>query len=147
MSNPSNTDLVESWRPFFEVEYARDRRNAQKQRFDEYWQWVKTYLLVGGSGYAGWLEQRAALMAGLRDEATRACIGALFEETGKRVAAEWSKDSSCRRVYSTFFQGRPNLVEWGRALQAAERRDRGDGAAIEAALRAIQADLERALKR
>src|SRR5689334_11477379 len=100
MSSSTHADLVESWRPFFEAEYARDRRNAQKQSFDEYWQWVKTYLLIGGSGYAGWLNQGAALIAGLRDEATRARIGALFEETGRRVAAEWSKDSACRKVYS-----------------------------------------------
>ena len=147
MSSSPYTALVESWRADFEAEYARDQRNAQKQSFDDYWQWVKTYLLVGGSGYTGWLEQGATLTAGLRDEATRARLGALFEDTGKRVAAEWSKDSAYRKVYSTFFQGRPNLVEWGRALQAAGRRDGGDGASIEAALQAIQADLDRALAR
>ena len=143
MSSSSNKALVESWRAYFEAEYARDQRNAQKQSFDEYWQWVRTYLLVGGSGYAGWLEQRAALLAGVCDQATHAQLDALFQNIGKRVAAEWSKDSACRKVYSTFFQGRPNLADWGRALQAAARREQGDGAAIEAALLAIQADLDR----
>src|SRR6187402_816948 len=31
--------LIESWRPYFSAEYARDQRNAQRQTFDEYWRW------------------------------------------------------------------------------------------------------------
>jgi hypothetical protein len=144
MSSPAES-LVDSWQPYFRAEYDRDRRNAQRQSFDEYWRWVKVYLLAGGSGYPGWLEQSAGQLARVRDEPARARLDALQQQVGRRIAAEWSKDSACRRVYSTLLQGRPNLVDWGRALQRAAGQDRGDGAAIEAALLAIQAELDRIL--
>lgn len=143
MMSGSAEELVASWQPYFRAEYDRDGRNAQRQTFDEYWHWVKVYLLVGGSGYQGWLEQGAGLLARVRDEPARARLDALQQQVGRRIAAEWSKDSACRRVYSTFLQGRPNLADWGRALQRAAGQDRGDGAAVEAALLAIQAELDR----
>ncbi len=140
------TALVESWKPYFLDAYERDTRNARRQTFDEYWRWVKIYLLDGGAGHDGWLDQRAALIARVSDEAARARIGALSEEIGRRIAAEWAKESGYRKIYSTPFQGRPNLAEWGRRLNRAAAGDRGDGRAIESALRAIEADVDAALQ-
>lgn len=134
--------LVESWRPYFEAEYARDQRNVARQPFGEYWRWVKTYLLDGGSGYPGWLPQSATLLAQVRDSAARARLAPLLHDTGRRIAGEWAKDSACRTIYSTFLQGRPNLMEWGRTLQRAAGRDTGDGRQIEAAALSIKAELD-----
>ena len=139
--------LVESWRPYFIAEHARDQRNAQRQSFDEYWRWVTNFLLVGGSGYPGWIEQTRRAVAGVRDLSARQRLSARALELGKRIAAEWSKDSACRKIYSNPFQGRPNLLDWGRAIQRASRGDQGDGRGLERALDGISADIDSALRR
>ena len=139
--------LVEAWRPFFSAEYTRDQRNAQRQSFDEYWRWVTSFLLVGGSGYPGWLEQTNSAVAGIRDQSARQRMRERSWELGKRIAAEWSKDSACRKIYSNPFQGRPNLLDWGRSIQRAARGDHGDGRALERALESINADIDAALRR
>ncbi|KPV49242.1 hypothetical protein SE17_33740 [Kouleothrix aurantiaca] len=134
--------LVASWRPAFEALYARDAQNARRQPFEEYWRWVQTYLLEGGAGNPGWLAQRTTLLARVRDAEARARLAPQLEVLGRAIAGEWAKDSATRRIHSTFLQGRPNLMSWGRALETAARRDTGDGQAIEAAVRAIQAELD-----
>jgi hypothetical protein len=139
--------LIEAWRPFFSAEYARDQRNAQRQSFDEYWRWATTFLLVGGSGYPGWIEQTRRAVAGVRDQPARQRLIERALELGKRIAAEWSKDSACRKIYSNPFQGRPNLLDWGRAIQRAARGDQGDGRALERALEGISAEIDSALRR
>jgi hypothetical protein len=139
--------LVESWKPYFIGEYQRDQRNARRQTFDEYWSWVTSFLLVGGSGYPGWLAQTATALAGVRDEAVRRQLGGRAAELGKQFAAEWSKDSAYRKIFSNPFQGRPNLLDWGRKIQRAARDEQGDGRALEAALASIERDLDGALRR
>ena len=139
--------LVESWRPFFSAEYARDQRNAQRQSFDEYWRWATGFLLVGGSGYPGWLAQTSSAVAGIRDPSARQRVIERAWELGKRIAAEWSKDSACRKIYSNPVQGRPNLLDWGRKIQRAAREDRGDGSALERVLGSINAEMDAALGR
>jgi hypothetical protein len=152
MSNipPEDTDpaaRVELWRPFFSAEYARDQRNAQRQTFDDYWRWVRGFLLVGGSGYSGWLEQTTRAVAGVRDPSARQRLIERSWQLGKRIAAEWSKDSACRKIYSNPFQGRPNLLDWGRNIQRAAREDQGDGITLARVLDRIDADIDAALRR
>lgn len=143
----SHQGLVESWKPYFAAEYQRDASNARRQTFDEYWGWVKTFLLVGGSGYQGWLAQTASALAGVRDALVSRQLGERAAELGKQIAAEWSKDSAFRRIFSNPFQGRPNLLDWGRRIQRAARDDLGDGHALQAALERIERELEGALRR
>jgi hypothetical protein len=133
--------LVDSWRPYFAAAYARDPLNAQRQSFDEYLRWVHTYLLVGGSGQAGWLDQSADILSKVRDAASRQRVDELLQQLGKTIAAEWSKDSACRKIYSTPWQGRPNLLELGRKLQHATRHENSDGRELEATLASVIADL------
>ena len=140
-----HTALVESWKPYFLAAYQRDQRNARRQTFDEYWRWVTTFLLVGGSGYDGWLAQTAAALARVRDDAVKQRLSERGAQLGQRIAAEWSKDSAFRKVFSNPFQGRPNLLDWGLKIQRAARDERGDGRALEAALAGIEADLDAAL--
>jgi hypothetical protein len=147
MSDTSAQALVESWRLYFLAEYDRDGCNTRRQTFDEYWQWVQTFLLVGGSGYAGWLAQTVSALARVRDEAARRQLQARSQEIGKRIAGEWAKDSTCRKIHSNPFQGRPNLLDWGRKLQRAASRDLGDGQAVEAALASMEAELDIVLRK
>jgi hypothetical protein len=139
--------LVESWQPYFIAEHARDQRNAQRQSFDEYWRWVTDFLLVGGSGYPGWIEQTRRAVVGVRDPSAQQRLSERALLLGKRIAAEWSKDSACRKIYSNPLQGRPNLLDWGRAIQRASRGDQGDGRALERAVDSIGADIDSALRR
>jgi hypothetical protein len=139
--------LVESWRPYFVAEYERDSCNTRRQTFDEYWRWVKTFLLVGGSGHAGWLAQTTSAVANVRDEAAKQALSARSQTIGKQIAGEWAKDSACRKIYSNPLQGRPNLLDWGRKLQRAASRDRGDGHEIAAALKAVESEFEAASSR
>jgi hypothetical protein len=143
----SRQELVESWQPYFVAEYQRDTSNARRQTFDQYWSWVKTFLLVGGSGYPGWLAQTATALAGMRDSTAKRQLAGRAGELGKQIAAEWSKESAFRKIYSNPFQGRPNLLDWGRKIQRAARDDQGNGRALEAVLESIERELEGALRR
>lgn len=140
-SNSQHAALVESWKPFFVAEYERDGRNQRRQSLDEYWRWVKSLLLEGGSGFRGWMDQVDEIMARVRDAEARERLREMLYRVGRLIAAEWSKDSACRRMYSTPFQGRPNLMDLGRRLQRAAARDAGDGAAIELAVAEAEAEL------
>jgi hypothetical protein len=135
-----NDQRVESWREYFRSAHSADPQNAARQSFDEYWHWVNVFFVSGGAGYPGWFGQVAAALAGVHDRARRERLADRLQTLGKTVAAEWAKERRYRRIHSTFFQGTPNLQEWGRQLQRAAADDTGDGAAIERAL----ADIERA---
>jgi hypothetical protein len=138
--------LVESWKPFFEQAYARDAANARAQSFDEYWRWVKIYLLAGGSGQPGWMSQVESIVSRVAGAPGHEVLRETLYRIGRLVAAEWSKERAYRKIHSTPWQGRPNLVELGRRLQGAAGRDRGEGQALEAALAEIERDLEAALR-
>src|SRR5437867_13226967 len=106
----SAEQLVDTWKDEFKQVYERDSRNARAQTFDEYWGWVKTYLLVGGSGYKGWFGQVADLTHKVSDEAARRRIRERLQVIGKQIAGEWSKESAYRKIHSTIWQGRPNSM-------------------------------------
>ena len=83
----------------------------------------------------------------MTDAAAAADLRTRVEAVGKRIAAEWAKDSKHRRIHSTLLQGSPNLFDWGRRLQRAADEETGDGAAIGRAIDAIEREAERALRR
>jgi hypothetical protein len=139
--------LVDSWVEEFRVAYEGDARNAARQSFDEYWGWVKAFLVKGGAGQRGWLEQGEAVLQRVTHTATAADLRARVEAVGKLIAAEWAKDSKHRRIHSTLLQGSPNLYDWGRRLQRAAGEDAGDGTAIGRAVDAIEREVDRALRR
>jgi hypothetical protein len=130
--------LVDSWKDEFRAAYGNDPSNAASQPFDEYWRWVKVFFVSGGAGQPGWLDQIEAALRGVREGAARERLRERLRALGVTIAAEWSKESRYRRIHSTFFQGSPNLQDWGRRLQRAARDDTGDGAAIEGALAGIE---------
>jgi hypothetical protein len=138
---PTADALVESWKARFAAEYERDDCNKRRQTLDEYWRWVRNLLLEGGSGFKGWMAQVEDLASGVGDAEAQVRVREMLYRVGRLIAAEWSKDSACRKLFSTPWQGRPNLLELGRRFQRAMARDTGDGAAIELAAAEIEAEL------
>jgi len=137
--------LLESWRSEFRAAYDADPRNAALQSFEEYWRWVHTFLLTGGTGQPGWLDQVEGAVQPVSDEAAADRLRVRLHAVGKAIAAEWSKHARRRRIYSTVLQGTPNLQSWGAHLQRASAREEGDGAAIESVLVRIERDVSGAL--
>lgn len=137
--------LVDSWIEEFRAVHAGDDRNAARQPFDDYWRWVKVFLVTGGAGQRGWLDQGEEVLRGVRDAAAFDELRRRVRAIGKTIAADWAKQSRHRRIHSTMLQGSPNLYDWGRLLQRAAAADTGDGAAIGRALDAIEGDVRSAL--
>jgi hypothetical protein len=134
---------VDSLREEFRSAYGSDVRNAAHQEFEDYWSWVKVFLVTGGAGRRGWLDQGDEVLRRVRDEAVSEALRERVRTLGKAIAAEWAKDSRHRRIHSTILQGSPNLGTWGSQLQRAAARDTGDGASIGRALDAIERDVLR----
>jgi hypothetical protein len=138
--------LVEAWREEFRGVHRGDARNAARQAFDDYWSWVKVFLVAGGAGQRGWLDQGEQVLRGVRDPAAAEALRERLRALGKTIAAEWAKDKGVRRIHSTFLQGSPNLGSWGSQLQRAAASDTGDGRAIGRALAAIERDARTAIE-
>lgn len=111
--------LLEVRKPEFEAAYERDPQNAARQSFDDYWHWVHVFFITGGAGVSGWLDQSETLLDTVADAEQREQLRARLQRLGVVIASEWAKHARARRIYSTRWQGRPNLQEWGKRLQAA----------------------------
>lgn len=144
MSN--HATIVDSWMEEFRNAHGSDARNAARQPFEDYWLWVKVFLVTGGAGQRGWLDQGDDALRGVRDAAAAAVLRERVRTLGKAIAAEWAKDSRYRRIHSTVLQGSPYLAAWGGQLQRAAANDAGNGAAIGRALDAIERDVRAAVK-
>lgn len=138
--------LIDSWTDEFRAAYDEDARNAARQSFEVYWDWVRTFLVKGGAGQRGWLPQGEAVLRRVGDAAVAGALRDRIRLLGKSIAAEWAKDSRSRRVHSTLLQGTPNLYGWGQRLERAAAEDAGDGEAVGRALDAIETELRRALR-
>ena len=141
----NNDELVDSWKQDFRDAHDSDPANASRQAFEDYWSWAKVFLVTGGAGRRGWLDQGDEVLHAVRQAARVEELRVRIRTIGKRIAAEWAKQARHRRVHSTSFQGSPNLLVWAKRLQRAAADDVGDGAAIEQALTAIEGDLRAAL--
>jgi hypothetical protein len=140
-----NDRLVDSWMPEFRHAHANDPRNAARQSFEDYWGWVKTFLVTGAAGQRGWLDQGDVVLGRIQPGTVADALRARLLAIGRTIAAEWAKDGRYRRIYTTFFQGTPNLQNWGRRLQRAAASDTGDGTAIGQALDTIERDVRSAV--
>lgn len=138
--------VVDSWIDEFRQQYQADARNAARQTFEEYWGWVRSFLVEGGAGQRGWLQQGDDVLGRVGDAATARELRARMQDIGKAIAAEWAKQSRYRRIHSTLLQGSPNLFDWGQRLKKAASEDTGDGASLARALDAIERDVRKALR-
>jgi hypothetical protein len=138
--------IVDTWIDDFRKSYEDDARNAARQPFEEYWGWVKAFLVSGGAGQRGWLDQGEEVLRRVGDSSARDDLRRRVHALGRTIAAEWAKQSRHRRIHTTLLQGSPNLQDWGRRLDRAAAKETGDGVSIEQALDAIERDLQKALR-
>jgi hypothetical protein len=141
----AHEELVDGWVEEFRAAHGEDVRNARGQPFEDYWRWVKAFLVTGGSGQRGWLDQGDEVLRRVGDAEAARELRERVVAIGKAIAAEWAKQGRYRRIHSTLLQGSPNLYEWGRRLQRAAGQDAGDGGALARALDSIERDVRQAL--
>jgi hypothetical protein len=146
--------LVDGWKDEFKKIYDKmiDKcKNSQK--FDEgkgYWYWVKTFMIIGGVGYAGWLDQSKKLLEKVKDKDTREKLQKRLIDLGKKVIGEASKDNECRKI-KTFKNWHdpdgdaPTLRGFGQRLKDAMDKDTGDGKEIEKVIEKIEGEVDKIL--
>lgn len=120
----------ESSETYFRSAYDADTCNKRKQTWNEYWSWVhRFYTETGG----GWQKLSETVASKVTDPAKRDAISAQLVTLGRRVAGEWAKDNSCRKIRTTtgIFNvteaGKPALSTWADALQEAARQATAPG--------------------
>ncbi|HEY1068656.1 MAG TPA: hypothetical protein VGE52_21200 [Pirellulales bacterium] len=119
----------------FRAVYDRDRANAERQSWSDYWAWVNTF--YNGSFVAsGWKSQAADLIKGVKNSQAQARLRAALNAFGRRVAGEWAKHGDVRRINTT------DLLELGPRLQVAKDKDDGSGASLQAEIDSLQQKID-----
>jgi predicted Zn finger-like uncharacterized protein len=119
----------------FRPEYNRDAANRELEPWPEYWSWI-TQFYRGNLLSRGWTAEGRGLIERVRSEQTRGELRAMLNDLGRKVAAEWAKHKSVRKINTG------DLLTSGQRLQAAKRRDDGSGRAIREAIAATATEVE-----
>lgn len=126
--------MDEAW---FRAQYDADGDNKRRQTWEQYWGWVKAF--YEGKRFppiAGWGSREKDLLARLNHEG-RAKVQGELTEVGRLIAAEWAKENAVRKVGTNELQG------YGSQLEAAAKKETGDGAHILGALDHVRADVRK----
>ncbi len=118
---------------FFKARYESDAANRAKQSWKDYAEWVRVF--YEGKRFPpvpGWGNRETEILAKLPSNADAALKNDL-SETGRRLAAEWAKDNSVRKVSTS------DLQTWGKRFGDAAR----DPAALRTALDEVRAELQK----
>ena len=116
---------------FFRERYEQDAANRQRQSFEEYSDWVKTF--YEGKRFPpvpGWRKREEDL---LRHHHANHELRHALHETGRLLASEWAKDNGVRRVSTN------DLQAWGKRFESAAK----DPVALRAALDEVQAEVKK----
>ena len=89
-------------RAYYEARYAADEYNQQHQSKQDYLRWVKRFY-HGWGGVQGWLSIREQILADV-DPADRDYMRDELARLGKRIAAEWAKQSDRRTIFNKTVQ-------------------------------------------
>ncbi len=142
-------EMIARWQMELKAAYDHDACNRQRQSWPEYWQAYRQFMVDGTPAVDSWLVSMDRMLPRVGDEAARRQIHARLLHVGKQVAAEWAKDTRCRRIRTTRWQlaeaGKPAAQDWKALLEQAVKADTGDGRRIEAALSTIEWQLHEAL--
>jgi hypothetical protein len=120
--------------------YDRDLANKSRQKWEEYFSWVKTFY-SGNILESGWTKRALAMLEGLRSEQVQDELRASLNELSKLLAGEWSKDNSVRKVDNS------DLRSVGSRFLDAKEKDDGTGAQIRKEIEAIRAEIESRFRR
>ena len=132
--------LFSSWEPRFRTAWQSDACVQGRQEWGDYYNWVRTFYYQPGEGWFGVSE---TITAKVTKASVRSKIASELNTLGIRVAAEWSKDNSCRRI-DTF--GPIGIQRLAAQLQAGAAADAGDGASILSSIRSVRAEVDTALQ-
>ena len=141
---------LDSWKDSFHTVWQADNCEGEWQSWNKYWGQVKAFYL-GTRGYAGWFADSQKILGHVTDSTANAAVSAQLTSLGRRIGADWAKETSCRKVRTsdTWVErategGKPALLDWQNQLDKAAAADSGNGASIEAAIKAIDAQLDTA---
>jgi hypothetical protein len=139
---------LDSWKDSFKPVWQMDQCASEWQSWNKYWGQVHAFYF-GTRGYAGWFSDSQKLLAHVTDPSATTTVAAQLTTLGRRIGGEWAKQDECRKVRTsdTWMErvtegGKPALITWQNQLDKAAAADSGDGASIEAAIKAINAQLD-----
>lgn len=139
---------LDSWQSSFHAVWQADSCASVYQSWKKYWGKVHTFYF-GERDYAGWFSDSQKILTHVTDPTANAAVAAQLTTLGRRVGGEWAKDDSCRKVRTrdTWMErategAKPSLVGWQNQLDKAAAADTGNGASIENAVKAINAQLD-----
>lgn len=99
----------------FKAAWEKDAANRAKQPWPEYQKWVRTF--YEGKSFPpvpGWSKREKDILAAL-PVGERPRAEPLLQDLAKRLAAEWAKDNSVRKVSTS------DLQSWGGDLEKAAK--------------------------
>ncbi|MBV9332561.1 MAG: hypothetical protein JO146_00990 [Candidatus Eremiobacteraeota bacterium] len=139
---------LDSWKDSFHAVWQADTCEGEWQSWNKYWGQVHAFYF-GTRGYAGWFANSQKLLARVTDPTANAAVAAQLTSLGRRIGEDWAKQDSCRKVRTndTFMErategGKPALFDWQNQLDKAAAGDSGDGASIQAAIKAINSQMD-----
>jgi hypothetical protein len=145
-----NAATLDSWQSSFQQVWLSDSCAQEFQSWNKYWQGVHDFYF-GGRGYRGWFAESAAILSHVTDADAHAAVDAQLTTLGRRIGGELAKPDGCRKIRtgSSFMQrmaepDRPALETWNKQLKAAANADSGNGQSVEAAIKAINGQLDAA---
>ncbi|MFC1529862.1 hypothetical protein ACFL6R_03995 [Gemmatimonadota bacterium] len=108
----------------FRLRYELDQRNRNRQRWNRYWGWIKTFY-AGNILARGWTEQCGRILEALPADYEREALIGRMNVLGRLIAAEWAKDNNVRVIATS------DLQRWGGQMRRAmRRRNQADPAPI-----------------
>jgi|GEM_PF-5172116 len=101
---------ADDFRPLYEADTA----NREEQSWEQYWRWVTTFY-TGNVIARGWLDECAALLAGLDRHRLHSELIVAMNRLGRYAVAEWAKDNGVRLISSR------DVFRWRNELRAVNR--------------------------
>lgn len=142
--------LLNSWTAQFSAAYdAADKCERTNQTKDAYFTSIHDFFF--GMVIPGWFDRKDTLLKKFDGTSIRADLETRLNVLGKKVAAEWAKSNSCRKIrtsprWNPLEVGKPSVEEWYNQLLAAANRDTGDGKALGKAIDDVSKQVDETLK-
>jgi hypothetical protein len=139
---------LDSWQSSFHDTWQADQCATEFFSWGKYWGQVHAFYF-GGDGSPGWFAVSQKVLARVTDAAANATATTQMTALGKRIGGEWAKGDGCRKVRTRTTMmtkltepGKPAMLDLENQLDKAAAADAGNGAAVEAAVKAINAQLD-----
>ncbi len=139
---------LDSWQSSFHDVWQADECATEFESWGKYWGLVHAFYF-GGNGSPGWFAVSQKVLARATDAGANATVTAQLTSLGKRIGGEWAKGDGCRKVRTRTNMmakltepGKPAMLDLENQLNKAAAADTGNGVAIEAAVKSINAQLD-----